>query len=439
MWPSVVFALMFVSEGFAAQGYNGLAAGLVALTVLSIIMGGRSAGAGRKGSIPLAGLPILLFAGIWLARLAIDFRQMGIALYGIKIVSAWGSVFGVWLLLARTRALCSARTVIFSLTIGLSVYCAVNLVADRVFGLVASQHVIEQFASRFEEGSFRWFPPLVYSNGLFCQMIGFLIALLIRAYFLSPREKSIYVGGVLLLALVPILYAAKIAEFRATLVAPILSIIWLLLVHPRLRRLFDILIMITGVIIPVCFINFTGAKILETLVPAKLIEDLGQSSEGFYTLSARAYLYEYAMARILESSVIIFGEGPARRDASVALPYSMDSSADYRMSYHNAFWEIAISNGAILTFLFVVGIVLIIRRLFAIEASITSGKNKWMDATLGVSGLACASAAGLIDTAYGHFPIFAISVGLALYVISRHSHQNLGPATEHPQREEGRW
>jgi hypothetical protein len=353
--PPVVIGGFLLSGAFMVEG-----AGVLQLGILSLVLGGlycagalhfcRRADNGSIQRTPL--LPLFLqqlllaFFVVWALRVVSDYRVLGLQGLGIRMAASYFTMLFICLLLIRSRYFLNAKEQLLAVIVAISVYALANIVADFAgVGPDRSHENMDRLISRFEFAEYRWLPPLAISNGAFGMLVGMGMALLIKYVNLASKEERLRLAGLLAGLCAILLYALVKAQFRASLLVLMCALAWLLL-SARGKALFDSLLVVAFPMTALAFIDLYASDLLEVTAPSWLWEISGsRTPEQFYTLSGRAYIYEYGFEVLNSFKVAVFGAGPGLRDASPAGYDTQIAEVGLNLGFHHSFLDLWIAHG----------------------------------------------------------------------------------------------
>ncbi len=324
----------------------------VGTCVAAAVVAFTARGAHNAGRRPIVGKPwyllVALFGLTWIARFILDFHDMDLFGYGIKLGISYLTMLVVIAILCRGRYFRSVQEVCLAIVLGIAIYGAANLAA-QVIGITPgrSEEQIERFRSRFEYVDFRWLPPLANSNGAFSMLNIFGLGLALRVPFFSRGRLRVLSSAVVLLAVVVLGVCAVLVQFRGTMLIILMSIVWILVGRDRWRMVVDAVCLVGMVTVPFLFIHLYGCNLLEELLPRRVVALLGTNPESVYTLSGRAYFYNYGFDCLHDPATLWLGDGPGKRDATPGLMEAGLPELGVTIGFHQSFLDMIIPHGVI--------------------------------------------------------------------------------------------
>ena len=407
----------FLVEGAGAARYYGAAVGAsVAFCLLTLIVV-QFFGTDRdelrepaRSSLPWqARLLLGVFAAVWIARMVLDYRQLGLTGYGLKIAASYSTHLFVIFLLIHRRYFRVPTEALLAISTAVAIYGAANLVADIAdIGPDRSHEQVERFSSRFDYVEERWLPPLAISNGSFSMLCAFAICICLRfaGYSAVPglRRMCLYA-----IALLPILLWCSIkVQFRGVLLVAASGMIWAVLPW-RIRPIMDMALLMMFPIVALSFIDLKAAEVLQGLVPAKLIAASGSSPEMFYTFSGRGYIWDYGFDLLNERETLLWGDGPAIRDATPGLLAAGLEEVGMTIGFHHSFVELLVAHG-------IFAAALVLGAMWKVVTRVSSdllrigARLPWKAETISMMvPLGAVAGGSLIDGPLGYLPILLIA------------------------------
>jgi hypothetical protein len=371
---------------------------------------------------------LLLFAATWIGRMVLDYRDLGLSGYGLKLAAAYCTHVAILVVLILGRLFIRPSEALTGIVIGVAIYGLANLVADYFgIGPERSVELVERFNSRFDYTEERWLPPLAISNGSFSMLCAFSICCALRMLgFCSVKEFRSKMLFHLLALPILVICSVKV-QFRGALIVVAAGFAWSALPF-RMRPLLDMALLFLFPFVAMAFINLRGATVLQSLVPASVIEASGSSPEMFYTFSGRGYIWDYGFDQLADTHTLLMGEGPAKRDATPGLLAAGLEEVGMTIGFHHSLVELLVAHGLPLTLLVLLALWWVAIRSFRgvlSRRSTTPLSMEWLTISASIGAVAAGS---LIDGPLGYFPILVLSLLPACCTVSKVSGLNRAKA-----------
>lgn len=133
----------------------------------------------------------------------------------------------------------------------------------------------------------------------------------------------------------------------------VLVIVPFWLAKGRGKKVLAVCALLLSAVVAVGSYNQYLEKAMEKIVPDWLFELNPRAAEALYTMNGRSIIYEYGMEQLIQGKAGVFGQGPIKRDASMAVAAVDKNVLRQRIGYHNGALEIVMALGVLYYLFFV--------------------------------------------------------------------------------------